>query len=170
MKKFIPLVLLLLLISPITAQTKEEKKKLKEEVAQKEYEAAKVLINSGEYLFDANSTITQKGRRIDLTTNSGFLKINKDKAEAGLPYFGVAQIVNITGNGGIEFDNENTEYQIKFNDDKKRIEVSFKAKNGSERFDISLTVFGNNSSLDITSSNRDRISYRGRVTTLKKEK
>lgn len=168
MKNFISLILVLLLISPIIAQTKEEKKKLKEEAAQKEYEATKVLIESGTYSFNATFANTQKGRRIDLTTNSGYLTISNNKAKADLPYFGVVHVASI-GNSGVEFENENVEFEIEFDDKKQRIGIDFKANHKSESYDISLTVFKNgNANLTVSSVRRDRISYSGNITALKK--
>ena len=57
------------------AQTKEEKKKDKEETAKKEYEAIKSLIEAGEYQFVATWATTQKARKINLASNYGDLKI-----------------------------------------------------------------------------------------------
>jgi hypothetical protein len=146
------------------AQTKEEKKKNKEEKAKIEYEATKLLIDSGTYNFIATWAIAQNGRRIDLTTNSGYLKINKDTAEADLPYFGIAQVASYGGNGGIKFNNENVTYIIEPNDKKQNIIIQFKANHKSEALNLTLSVFkSGNASLNVSSSKRNSISYDGRV-------
>lgn len=160
-------MIFLLAINLSFAQTKEEKKKNKEEKAKNEYEATKLLIDSGAYNFIATWTTTQGGRRIDLTTNMGYLKINKDNAEADLPYFGVAHVASFSGNGGIKFNNENVNYQIELKDKKQIVIIQFKANQKSEALDLTLTVFkSGNASLYVSSSNRNSISYDGRVTEL----
>ena len=60
------------------AQNKDEKKKSKEETAKKEYERTKSLIEAGTYFFTAEWTTTQKGKNINLATNFGYLKIDKE--------------------------------------------------------------------------------------------
>lgn len=151
------------------AQTKEEKKKDKEETAKKEYEAIKSLIEAGEYQFVATWASTQKGRRINLTTNYGDLKINKDKAEADLPYFGVVQTASYTGDGGIKFKNEGIAYQIETNEKKQMITITFKANQKTEALSLILSVFkSGNASLKISSSHRNSISYDGKVSELVK--
>ena len=120
-KTLIHLAILLLTFNLSFAQTKEEKKKKKEETAIKEYETIKSLIESGVYLFIANWTTTQKGKRINLATNYGDLKIDKEKAKADLPYFGVAQVASYSSDGGILFNNEKVTYKVEFDDKNQKI-------------------------------------------------
>lgn len=163
MKSFITLVLVLLLVSPVLGQTKKE---LKEKEKQEEYIKVKALIELGVYGFNPRSARGTK-RTINLTGSSNSLIINKDKASASLPFFGKSQISGYSGSGNIEFQNENIEYDIEYDDDKKRIEISFIATNKSERFDITLIVSGNgNASLSVSSMSRDRMSYSGKVNGL----
>lgn len=147
------------------AQTKEEKQKNKEETAIREYEATKSLIDAGEYIFVPDWAITQKGKRINLTANYGYLKINKEIAEANLPYFGIAQTPSYSGGGGIIFKNEEVAYQIEYNDKKQTINIRFKANHKSESYKLILSVFkSGNASLNVSSPKRNSISYTGKIT------
>ena len=156
---------LILMINLSFAQTKEEKQKSKEETATQEYEATKSLIESGEYKFIPDWAITLKGKRINLTANYGYLIINKEIAEADLPYFGIAQTPSYSGDGGIKFNNEEVVYQIEYNDKKQTINVRFKANHKSESYKLILSVLkSGNSHLNISSSKRNSISYSGKIT------
>ena len=163
-KTLVVFTFLVLLINLSFAQTKEEKKKKKEETANNEYETTKSLIETGEYQFIPNWATTQGGKRINLTTNYGYLKINNANAEADLPYFGVAQVASYSGDGGIIFNNENVVYKIEFDDSKRKINISFKVDQKSESLSINLSVFkSGNASLQVSSSKRNSISYDGEI-------
>ena len=161
-KAILTIVTLILIISnPILAQSKKE---LKKQTEQKEYTKTKKLIEGGIYTFEATSANTQKGRRIDLTTSFNSLKINNVHAVADLPFFGISQVSSFKGDGGIKFDTENIDYKIEHNEKKHRITIKFKAKNKTEVFDLFLTIYADASAtLNVSSSHRDFMSYRGDV-------
>lgn len=166
-KLFIVCSILIFSINLSLAQTKEEKKKIKEEAEKKEFETTKSLIKSGEYKFIADWATTQSGTKINLATNHGYLKIEKENAEADLPYFGDVQVASNSGKGGIEFKNEIDNYAVEFNDKKKTVTIQFKATEKSEFFNLILTVFkSGNASLDISSNKRNSIGYDGKVNEL----
>lgn len=170
-KAFMYFTILFLTFNLSFAQTQKEKKKKKEETAKKEYETIKSLTESGVYLFTAGWTTTQKGKRINLDTNYGYLKIDKEKAEADLPYFGVAQVASYSANGGIVFNNENVKYKVEFDDKKQKVIIQFNATQKSEFFNLILSVFKNGSaSLTISSNNRNSARYDGKVTEIKDPK
>jgi len=167
-KAILTIVTLLLIVSnPILAQSKKELKKQKK---QEEYTKTKKLIESGIYTFEATSANTQKGRRIDLTTNYNSLKINKSIVISDLPFFGFSQVSSFEGDGGIKFNNNNVTYSIEYLDKKQKITLKFKADNKTEIFDIFLTVFADASAtLNVSSNQRDFMSFRGGIEALKKE-
>ncbi len=170
MKKAILIIATLLFIvsNPVLAQSKKE---LKKQVELKEYTKTKKLIQGGIYTFEATSANTQKGRRIDLTTSFNSLKINNSHAAADLPFFGFSQVSSFKGDGGIKFDSENVDYKIEYNDKKHRITIKFKAKNKAETFDLFLTVYSDaTATLNVSSSQRDFMSYRGNVKEVALEK
>jgi len=168
MKSLVFLFIILFVSSNLMfAQTKAEKKALKAQKSLDEYNAAKELINSGTYTFEADWATTQKGNRINLTTNSNSLIINNSNAKADLPYFGVAQNISFGGDGGIKFDGEIQDYQMEFDDKKQKIIVKFKARKGPESFLVILSVFKMESaSLTLNSNNRNGITYDGKIKPL----
>lgn len=162
------IALFLIVSNPILAQSKKELKKQKE---QKEYANTKKLIESGAYTFEATSANTQKGRWIDLTTNFNSLKINNAHAIADLPFFGFSQVSSFKGDGGIKFDSENIDYKIEYINKKNKITIKFKAKNKTETFDLFLTVYSDaTATLNVSSSQRDFMSYRGEIKQVSLEK
>lgn len=165
MKRILILLIIFTFSSTLLkAQTKEEKKKLKEEIAQKEYEATKLLINSGTYTFQANWANTQKGRRINLQGSPTYLKMDDSNVDAYLPYFGAIQSPTIGGGGAIKFEGTVKNYKVKYNDKKKKITVLFNAKNTSENFDVNLSIYKSGSaSLSVSSNKRNSITYDGIV-------
>lgn len=155
---------LVLITSSIQSQTKKEQKQLEKE---NQYQHNIALVESEQFMFRAISTNAQNGKVIDLLNNTGTLTINDKTAEASLPYFGVVQMPSRTGNEGVVFKSESTSYEIEKNDKKRKIIISFSAKNKSEIFNIRLTVSGNNTAdLYVTSSRRNSISYYGKVFKL----
>jgi hypothetical protein len=170
-KTFMYFTILFLTFNLSFAQTKEEKKKKKEETEIKEYETIKSLIEFGTYFFTADWTTTQKGKRINLATNFGYLKIDNENAEADLPYFGVAQVASYSTNGGIVFNNENVTYKVEFDDKKQKVIIQFNATQKSESFNLILSVFKSGSaSLTISSNKRNSARYDGKVTEIKDPK
>ena len=155
---------ILLISSSIQSQTKKEQKQLEKE---NQYQFNISLVESEQFIFKPISTTAQNGRIIDLLNNSGLLTINGKTAEANLPYFGVVQMPSRIGNEGIVFNSENTTYKIEKNDKKRKVILSFSAKNKSEIFNLRLTISGNNNAdLNVTSSKRNSISYYGKVSKL----
>ncbi|MDZ7613242.1 MAG: DUF4251 domain-containing protein [Flavobacteriaceae bacterium] len=92
------------------------------------------------------------------------MKISKEKIIADLPFFGVVQVPSTDGKGGIYFEEENPEIKTTYNDKKQRVELKFNGKNRIESLSCTLTVFKNkNARLQIFSSNRNAITYDGRI-------
>ena len=88
-----------------------------------------------------------------------------------MPFFGFSQVSSFKGDGGIKFDSENVDYKIEYNDKKQRIIIKFKAKNKVETFDLFLTVYSDTTTtLNVSSSQRDFMSYRGNVKEVPVEK
>jgi len=164
MKNIFLLIMALVISSNVFAQTKAEKKAMKAKAEQEELAKTKALIDSGTFTFVADWANSQKGGRINMMSNPNFLKIENETADAYLPYFGVVQTPSMSGQGGIEFSGDVTDYTVEFNDKKQKTLIRFNAKNGSESFTINLTVFKNgNASLIVSSSGRNSISYDGKI-------
>ena len=166
MKKIILTLLLLSLITPITAQTKAEKKELKQEKAAEEYAYLKEFLSKGKLNFEAEWATTNSGRRINLIGNPNYLKIEDNKGDIYLPFFGTAHTssVGFDGNGGIVFKGDLQKYTVDFNDKKQRATIKFNAKSKSEYFDFTLTLYANKSgNLNVVSNSRSNMSYSGKI-------
>ena len=145
------------------SQSKKEKK-------QQQYNSTKELVKKGIFTFIPNAAYTQKGRRIDLSSSYNSLKIDKDTVISDLPFFGFSQVSSFEGDGGIKFNNKDITYTIDYLDKKQKITLKFKANNNTETFDIFLTVFSDASAtLNVSSSQRDFINYRGNIEPPNKE-
>lgn len=163
------LIALILFSSQITAQTKEEKKEQKELKSQKKYEAMKNIVNSKSFEFSAD-WISSTGSRINIASGSNTITISQDSAIAAMQYFGTVTSIGFRGSEGVSFNNEMKNYKVKFDDRKKKISVSFTAKNKSENFDINLTIFSSGKAYaDVYSNNKNNVTYDGNVTAVKKE-
>lgn len=168
MKKIVvSLFFLLVAVTTVNAQTKAEKKAIKEAQEQEEFAKTKTLVEGEVFTFTADWATTQKGRRINLIGNPNFLRLDHQKVDADLPYFGVAQVASGYGSsssGGVVAKGDIYNYSQKIDEKKRRITISFSVKNNSENFNMILTIYGNgNSNLSVSSSNRNRITYDGKI-------
>ena len=164
LKNVLYVLCFVLVSSSIHSQTKKEQKELEKE---NQYQVNISLVESQQFFFKPISATAQNGKIIDLLNNTGLLTISGTNSDANLPYFGVVQTPSRIGNEGVVFDNENTNYKIEKIDKKRKIILSFSAKNKSEIFNLRLTVSGdNNADLYVTSSKRNSISYYGKVSKL----
>ena len=72
------------MMNSVFAQEKVSKKEKK----RVQYKETLNLINSGEFIFEANKALEHGGRTISLTSNPNFLIISEENVEADLPFFG----------------------------------------------------------------------------------
>lgn len=175
MKKIFTLItMVILFVNPVISQTKKDKKAAKEETAIKEYEAMKALINSESYSFVGEWATSNKGRRINLMSNPTCIKMEAKNADAFLPFFGTAHSGAGYGGteGGIEFTGEVQNYEVSFNDKKRKATIKFKSRSkSSENYNVSITISGGSStSVNVTSSNRSTMNYSGSIKKLEKKK
>ncbi len=110
---------------------------------------------------------------ISLSSSKNYLKINADTINAYLPYFGSRQGISKPSNlGAIEFNDIPKEFTMIYNPEKKRTKITFSIdqKNSQENYSVVLYISNNgNSVLNVNSTKRDRIAYRGKATALKTE-
>lgn len=143
-------------------QIKEEQKLAK----QKKVEA---LVDSKVFEFEGRMAYPQRGRNIDLTTNSNYLRFKNDSIHSEMPYFGRAYAgVAYGGGGGLSFKGPIKDYSIVKN--KKNFTIKAKVRDNSDSYQITLTVFfDGGASLTINSNNRDSINYSGDIKEFEKK-
>lgn len=153
--------------SLVSAQTREERKQAKQDRIQNQYEAAKEVITNGQFSFRSYWMNTNGGKRIEMDAGSGYLTINDNNTRAYFPYFGTVRVATMYEGGGIEFNDEMSEYEVKFNDERKIIIIEFKVSAKKERYEVLIQLHkGLSGSVTVFSNKRDQISYDGVVKEL----
>lgn len=145
-------------------QIKEEQKLAKQKVID-------ALVDSKEYEFVADMAFPQGTRSINMTTNSNFLRFQKDTIDSQMPFFGRAYsgAAYSSNGGGLDFKGPIKNYSIKKG--KKSYTIKADVKGDSETYSIFLTVyFEGSANLSINSTNRSPINYRGRIDKLEIKK
>lgn len=160
-KLSILLVLVFFLNVSVFAQEKS-KKELKAEQELKKQKEIEALIDSKNFVFEAQKATPQGGRLLNLDYNTYFLKFNETKTTCDLPFFGRAYNVAYGGDGGIKF--EGVPENVRIEKGKKKIIVRATVKGKDDVFDLLFTIFyDGGASLSVTSNNRAPISYDGEV-------
>ncbi|MEO8239512.1 MAG: DUF4251 domain-containing protein [Flavobacterium sp.] len=163
------LSILLVLFSFLSMECFAQEKTKKEIKAEKELQKQKdikALIDSENFMFEAQKVNPQGGRFIILDYNTYFLKFNTEKTTCDLPFFGRAYNISYGGGGGIKF--EGTPEKIQVEKRKKNYIIKATVKGKDDVYDLMLTVFFNGSAtLSINSNNRASISYDGEIRSLK---
>lgn len=167
-KTFISLMLLSFLTLPALAQetSKRELKAKRELQKQKEIEA---LINSKNFVFEAQKVMPQGGRLLNLDYNTYFLKFNEAKTTCDLPFFGRGFNVPYGGgDGGIKFEGVPDNIQIEKKKKSYNIKATVKGKDDVYNLFFSI-YFNGGATLSVNSNNRASISYDGEIKAPKPE-
>ena len=126
----------------------------------------KNLVDSKSFIFKAQTVLPMGGASRQLTPDYD-LKLFGDSMVAYLPYFGRAYGPINPNEGGIKFTSTDFEYNAK---PKKKggWEVSINPKDAKDVRQLFLSISSNGyASLQITSNNRQTISYHGYITSAK---
>lgn len=110
--------------------------------------------------------------QINLIGNSNYLRIEGDSVSAYLPYFGERQMGGgyDSDGGNIQFEGVPEDYKITQDEQTKRYEISFSINRKIENFTVRATLMPNlSSTINITSSQRFPIRYRGKVSEISKK-
>lgn len=142
----------------------------KERQVQKE-EEIRQLIESQEFCFIARSVTPMAGPRIDLTSRYD-LAVDSTRVEAWLPFFGRAYRAEYGGGeGGIKFKEEAEEIDIQYNKRKKIYRISMNVDTDKDNYRVLITAgLSGYADVNITSNNRQSVSYYGVIEPLEEEK
>lgn len=153
---------------PVFAQEKT-KKELKAERALQKQKEIEGLIDSKNFVFEAQKVNPQGGRLIILDYNTYLLKFNTEKTTCDLPFFGRAFNVAYGGDGGIKF--EGTPENINVEKKKKNYLLKATVKGKDDVYNLMFTIFfDGGATLSVNSNNRASISYDGEIKAPKVEK
>lgn len=155
-KFFIGLCILFMAVAiPVSAQSKKEKK---EEIAEK----VKKAIDSSNYKIQADQMNPMGGRTRTITPDYS-VEIRNDSVFSYLPYFGRAYTLPYGGGNGLIFNAPLIEYKAEYHK-KGKAEIEFTTRSEEDRFTYRITIFSNGSaSISVNSTNRQPISYQGRL-------
>lgn len=161
-KLSILLVLVSFLIAPVFAQEKT-KKELKAERALQKQKEVEALIDSKNFVFEAQKVNPQGGRVIILDYNTYFLKFNTEKTTCDLPFN-----VPYGGDGGIKF--EGIPEKITVEKKKKNYILRATVKGRDDVYNLMFTIFfDGGATLSVNSNNRASIFYNGEIEAPKTE-
>lgn len=167
--KITQLVLMLLIITtPVMAQTSDRKARKEKKRVEKEKEIA-ALVESRNFVFKASRAIPTGYKSVDLTTNPNFVKFSPELIESWMPFFGRAYSVSYGGDSGLKFEGKPEIFTV----EKKRKDymVEAKVQSNNDTYTINLSVsFEGSSSMSISSNNRASISYNGEILAREKPK
>jgi hypothetical protein len=137
----------------------------KEEKAAKEAALRKAIENR-EFVVDVDRMLPMSGRSQTLTSPYS-LEIKGDRVKSYLPYYGRAYSVPYGGGDGLNFEAEITGYKSSSGAKGQSI-VEFEAKTNEGLHGFRLEIYPNGStSINVTSVNRQAISFHGTATDKK---
>lgn len=133
-------------------------------------ELERIIINRKDFEIENQWANPMSGNMINLIGNANYIRINGDRAEIFLPYFGVRHSGGAyNAEGGIQYEGpiQNLEFEENLG---RSITMTFEAENGSEDLDFLITFFpGGNTITNVNSSERQSISYQGKMKKLSEE-
>jgi Domain of unknown function (DUF4251) len=141
----------------------------KNEKKEKEEAEIRNLIDSQNFVFKAQTAFPLGGRSRQLTPEHD-LRITKEAVVSDLPYFGRAYSSTPGTSGGLDFNSKDFEYTLK---EKKedRWEILIKPKDTQKARELFLTAFKNGTAnLQVTSNDKQNISFSGYITAIKTKK
>lgn len=145
----------------LSAQTKKEKKEMKQK-------AVKELVLSEKYKIDVDRAIPARGRSVSLTSPYS-IEIRNDSVISHLPYYGRAYSIPYGGGEGLNFKAPISDYKIEW-DKKGTAKVRFIAQSTEDRFSFNIDIFSNgSSSIFVNMQNRQSISFQGDLDIPEKE-
>lgn len=158
-------ILAILLISgnmtAAMAQTKKEKKQQTEQ-------AVREAVDAKGYKIDVNRVMPMKGGSKHLTSDYS-LEIRNDSIYSYLPYFGVAYNIPYGGGKGLNFNAPLSEYTSEYSK-KGNARITLKVRNEEDNYIYNITIYPDGtSSIQVTPTNRQSISFSGEMDIKKKE-
>lgn len=168
MKTKITVLMLFCFFNIAVFAQEKTKKELKAERELQKQKAIEDLINSKNFVFEAQKAQPLGSRLINLDYNTYFLNFNTTKATCDLPFFGRAFYVPYGGDGGMKF--EGVPENIQIEKKKKSYNINATVKGKDDVYSLYFSVFPDGgATLSINSNNKVAISYQGVVSAPKKD-
>lgn len=165
MKKIALFLMLLIPILVVNAQKSRREIKAEKEAQLKEQ--TKKLIESKNFAFVPHLALPAIGRPISITSYS--VKLKGDTVVSYLPFYGRAYTADY-GSTSSPFDFSLKSEESKTNSNGENYEFFYQIKKESDNITYHFLIFENGSgTLNVNSTNRQSISFRGRIEEIKKE-
>ena len=133
----------------------------KEDVGVKEATLREAIENRA-FIIEVDRVFPMGGNARMLTSIYS-LEVRGDSVKSYLPYFGRAYSVPYGGGDGLVFNAVIADYQSKI-DKKGKVEITFKTKSKEDQLTYRITISSSgSSSIQVTSTNRQPISYSGKT-------
>lgn len=133
------------------------------------YQQIKDLVESGSFQFVAVWGQPQGGGRMDLNGNNNYVRIENNEVETFLQYFGRiynGRLAN-ANNGGILFKGDMENWEVRYDEKKRKINYRFTHKTGPETYELIMRIgAGGGASVTVSSSARDFMSFDGYIEGL----
>jgi hypothetical protein len=150
---------------------KQNKKKAKREKRAEDFLKTQKLIESRNFIFNAERAFPSGIRSIDLVSNPGSIEVKDDSVEADLPFFGRSYTSHYSGNAGMEFKGKVENEKVEINEKKQKIFYTFRIKD-KDVYDVTMDIsYSGGCSVTINSTGKNSISYGGKIEKIEsKEK
>lgn len=138
-----------------------------------DFNQLKKLVSSREFEIEHQWTNSSLGGgSINLIGNTNYIRFEGDSVNIFLPYFGERYAGGGYGSeAGIVYKGLAKNLKVSEKPEDQEIILEFEGQQGSEYLHFYITLFSNNSvSTSVTSTQRESISYRGKIKALAKEK
>ncbi len=169
MKTIVVLIIAFFLSTTIQAQentsnnklTRKEKKELKKKEEEKTKKEVAKLVESKQFVFEADQIIDRQGNIYPANSSINFIKVDSNHA---VFQFGSAATIGINGLGGVTIEGEISNFKIEKNEKNGYYYIVLKVNSKFGFFDIQFDISPlGNTSARITTSDRKKIGYKGEV-------
>ncbi|MFN4764014.1 DUF4251 domain-containing protein [Gillisia sp. Q332] len=139
--------------------------------AVKDFQELSELVNSREFEIENEWLSPLGGSMINLIGNPNYIRFKGDSVAVFLPYYGVRHSGGGYGrDGGITYKGPAKNLNITEDKGRKNILLNFEGKENNENLEFFITLFpGGSATTSVSSSQRQSISYRGKVKALPEE-
>ncbi len=163
MKQIILLSILLLLSAPLFSQNQcvKRQKHITDSI---DFAGLLNMAENKSFQFSAEQVLPLAASAIHVGGDGYFVTVKNDSVFCELPFYGRAYNVSINERGGFHFKEPITDYKLKVNNKRSKIDITLKVNIPHDNVVFHFTLTGKeNSSLSLTSNNRSSISYWGDI-------
>ncbi|NHF59903.1 DUF4251 domain-containing protein [Flavobacteriaceae bacterium TP-CH-4] len=125
------------------------------------------LVESGSFLFEANTVTPRTSTSFSLANLDNYLAIDEGHVKARLPYFGVERFPDYNGPRSIQIDGVWQSHSLKIKEKKKRLVLKFVVKDETGQHTVIMMINGSGwTNVAVRSLSRPSISYYGKIKPL----